>query len=298
MHRAALRVPIRHALAPQRRSFVSTVLLTKAWESETVSELKKEAKRRGLSSSGSKATLVTRLQQDDKGKTFATEPAPASQVRRASTSTGTATEVPGIPSTAETTHPKYNLAFKIPNTDVPAPEVPVAIPFVPDLWESSKLKHESAPAPQNASLEPKVVVVAGAATHHGGGPSHNLYSSDTSSSSASSTPLYTRKTPTSDVGKLLADMADDVGIPTTFQLRGSGDAQYDVAAQTQTFAAQQGKSYSRTLDGDEKKGLWVLFGVFAGSWIAASLFAPVSEWAHKTEKKAQDVQEKTSGKKH
>lgn len=144
MHRAALRVPLRHALAPQRRSFVSTVLLTKAWENETVSELKKEARRRGLSSyvasvtqmhafasprysSGSKATLVTRLQQDDKGKTFAMEPAPASQIRRASTSTGTATEVPGIPSTAETTHPKYNLAFKIPDTDVPAPEVPVAI---------------------------------------------------------------------------------------------------------------------------------------------------------------------------
>lgn len=50
MHRAALRVPLRHALAPQRRSFVSTVLLTKAWENETVSELKKEARRRGLSS--------------------------------------------------------------------------------------------------------------------------------------------------------------------------------------------------------------------------------------------------------
>lgn len=142
------------------------------------------------------------------------------------------------------------------------------------------------------------MVVAGAATHHGGGPSHNLYSSDTSSSSASDTPLYTRKTPTSDVGKLFADMADDVGIPTTFQLRGSGDAQYDVAAQTQTFAAQQGKSYSRTLDEDEKKGLLVLFGVFAGSWVAASIFAPVSEWAHKAEKNAQDVQGKTSGKKH
>ncbi len=49
MHAAALRVPLRHALASQRRSFVSTVLLTKAWENETVSELRKEARKRGLS---------------------------------------------------------------------------------------------------------------------------------------------------------------------------------------------------------------------------------------------------------
>lgn len=32
----------------QRRGFVSTVLLTRDWENETVSTLKKEAKKRGL----------------------------------------------------------------------------------------------------------------------------------------------------------------------------------------------------------------------------------------------------------
>ena len=38
MHRAVLRLPLRHVVAPQRRSFVSTVLLTRAWENETVAE--------------------------------------------------------------------------------------------------------------------------------------------------------------------------------------------------------------------------------------------------------------------
>lgn len=50
MHCAALRVPLRQAVASHRRSFVSTVLLTKAWENETVAELRKEARKRGLTS--------------------------------------------------------------------------------------------------------------------------------------------------------------------------------------------------------------------------------------------------------
>ena len=96
-------------------------------------------------------------------------------------------------------------------------------------------------------------------------------------------------------------MADDLGVPTTVALPGAADGQYDVAAKTQTLGAQE-KTYSRTLDEDEKKGLWVLFVVFAGSWIAASAFAPTSEWAHKAEEKvaekAQDAAEKAAGKKH
>ena len=40
------RKPILNVL--QRRSFVSTVLLTRNWENESVNVLKKEAKKRGL----------------------------------------------------------------------------------------------------------------------------------------------------------------------------------------------------------------------------------------------------------
>jgi hypothetical protein len=43
-----LRVANRH-LGRQQRSFVSSVLLTRTWENESVADLKKVAKERGLS---------------------------------------------------------------------------------------------------------------------------------------------------------------------------------------------------------------------------------------------------------
>ena len=91
-------------------------------------------------------------------------------------------------------------------------------------------------------------------------------------------------------------MADDLGLPTTLKLPSSDHAQFDAAAKTETSGAQ-GKSYSRELDAEEKTGVYVLFGVFVASLLAGGIFAPVSEWAHKVEKKTQDVQEKTAGKK-
>jgi hypothetical protein len=42
-----LRVAGRH-LIRQQRSFVSSVLLTRTWENESVADLRKEAKERGL----------------------------------------------------------------------------------------------------------------------------------------------------------------------------------------------------------------------------------------------------------
>ena len=81
-------------------------------------------------------------------------------------------------------------------------------------------------------------------------------------------------------------MADDLGIPPTLTLT-RPEQQYDVAAKTETPGGKQ-KSYSRTLDGDEKTGLYVLLSIFAGSWFAASALAPASEWAHKPEEKVKD----------
>ncbi|TBU50825.1 hypothetical protein BD309DRAFT_1075457 [Dichomitus squalens] len=300
MHRAALRVPLRQAIASQRRSFVSTVLLTKAWENETVAELRKEARKRGLSSTGNKANLITRLQEDEKKKAFTTAPTSvAPQSRAASTSsapsstpgTESATEVPGIPSTAEPTYPKFNLDTKLPDISQDDPEPPVAIPFVPDLWNSSKLKHESAPPTAPPSTAPKLVVIGGEATHSGS----NVYTAS-SSPSPDSVLSVPRPQPKSNVGKLFADMADDLGLPTTLKLPSSDHAHFDAAAKTETSGGQE-KSYSRKLDGEEKTGVYVLLGVFAASLVAGGVFAPVSEWAHKVEVKTQDVQEKTVGKK-
>nr|VWO98799.1 Aspartyl proteinase [Ganoderma boninense] len=302
MHRAALRVPLRRAIAPQRRSFVSTVLLTKAWENETVAELRKEAKKRGLTSyvvlslhtcasnsrlrtirsKGSKATLIARLQQDDQKKVFASEPASvAPQTRAASTvSSAPATESP----------------TEIPVYSQVEPEAPVPIPFVPDLWESSKLRHESAPPAPEPSTGPKLVVVGGEALLSSGAPSYDVYSPTTASSSVP-TLSQARPEPKTELGKLLAGMADDLGIPPTLTLT-RADQQYDVAAKTETPSGQQNR-YSRTLDGDEKTGLYVLLGIFAGSWFAGSALAPASEWVHKPEKATDGVESlDKAGEKH
>ncbi|KAI0665221.1 hypothetical protein C8Q70DRAFT_1049382 [Cubamyces menziesii] len=290
---AVLAAQLRHASTSNTRSFVSTVLLTKAWENETVNELRKEARKRGLSAVGNKATLITRLQQDDKRRTLSVEPvsaAPQPQARHAST-LDTPTEVPGIPSTAEPNYPKYNLEIKMPNVSEPEPESPTPIPFLPDFWESSKVKKEAAPPEPAHTPKPKVMTVAGDITHPGGGPSHNLYSP------SDAVPASPENAPTSTLGQLAADMAEDLGLPTSLKRAPPADAQYDVAQKTETSGGQ-GKSYSRTLDQDERVGVWVLLGLFAGSWLAAGYFAPISEWVHKAEEKAEEVEDKAAAKKH
>ncbi|OBZ75080.1 hypothetical protein A0H81_04265 [Grifola frondosa] len=182
MFRAALTAQIRPAVVAQHRNFVSTVLLMRTWENESVNDLRKEAKKRGLSPRGNRATLITRLQRDEEQKTLAsTTPLPSQpkQVRHASTET----EVPGIPSTANSgpVWPKEFMDIKIPDVSQPIPEPQTQVPFVPDLWDSSKVKADSAPPEETDSSIPKILAVAGAATHHGGGPSHNLYPSATES---------------------------------------------------------------------------------------------------------------------
>ncbi|KAF9652858.1 hypothetical protein BDM02DRAFT_3108480 [Thelephora ganbajun] len=42
--------PLSRAVSVSSRSFVSTVLLSKSWDNETVVDLKKELRRRGLTS--------------------------------------------------------------------------------------------------------------------------------------------------------------------------------------------------------------------------------------------------------
>ncbi|EIW51719.1 uncharacterized protein TRAVEDRAFT_136599 [Trametes versicolor FP-101664 SS1] len=301
MLRSALVAQLRPAVSPRStRSFVSTVLLTKAWENETVNELRKEARKRGLPAGGNKATLITRLQQHDNNQTLSSEPfSVAPKVRRASTVVpAPPTEVPGVPASADPVpvHPKFDLSVQLPILSEPIPEAPTPIPFLPDFWDSSKVKRASAPQEPEPSTRPKVITVAGASTHHGGGPSHNLYVPSSSSESEASSAAPS-KAPTSILGQLAASMAEDLSLPTSFKLPKAPHVEYDLAQKTETSGGQH-KSYSRTLDSDEKTGAWVLFGLFAGSWIAAGVFAPVSEWAQKVEKKAEDEKDKATGKKH
>lgn len=142
-----------------------------------------------------------------------------------------------------------------------------------------------------------MVVVGGEATLPGGGVACDVYSPTTASSS-NPAPVQARPEPKTEFGKLLAGMADDLGFPPTLKLTRSEPTQYDIAARTETSSSQR-KSYSRTLDGDEKTGLYVMLGIFAGSWFAASTLAPTSEWAHKAEREKDGAGRlETAGEKH
>ncbi|KAF4576608.1 hypothetical protein EYR36_004586 [Pleurotus pulmonarius] len=229
MFAVALRRSLARSIPSQRRSFVSSVLLSKTWENDTVAELRQEAKKRGLST-GNKASLVMRIQEHESAIT-STHRMPPPATRSASTSASSTPvvepEAPGrpqLPQSAE--EPFFNVI--LPDASQPEPELQVQIPYVPDLWHSSEIT-ESAAAEEiiTEPVLPKLVVVAGEETHPGGGPSHNLLDENalvgevetyapedtTPSSSTSST-----TTPTEQ--GFWGDVAEDMGIPLK-ELKGS-----------------------------------------------------------------------------
>lgn len=211
------------------------------------------------------------------------------------------TEVPGVPSSAEpsvplTTFPKITLPL-IPDASRPVPEPVAQIvrfclpltsgpliltqcrylqPFTPDFWESSRVK--AAEQPQEAPETPNLIAVAGDATHISASPSHNLF---TASETATSEPVKSSKDKT-----LLEDLAEDMFLPTSFPKLQTEGA--DLMQVTNTSGAQE-KDHSRTLDREEKNGLWVLLGVFLGSWVAAGAFQAPSKFAAKAEEVVEEA---------
>lgn len=142
-----------------RRSFVSPVLLTRTWENENVTTLRKEAKNRGISSfvifflffllnadfyfrKGPKANLILRITEyDSKGTPkHATNPTPT-KIRSASSSprdahvtrestTHTVAPGPGVSSAAASSAPppKHDLFnVVLPDLSQPDPEPPVEV---------------------------------------------------------------------------------------------------------------------------------------------------------------------------
>jgi hypothetical protein len=128
-------------------------------------------------------------------------------------------------------------------------------PFVPDFWDSSKVKSkwEQEPAQSNT---PKVLVVAGAATHLGGGPSHNLYFEPESTASDD-----TREVSLFKKEGFWYDVFTDSGLPTA------------VKVPSVNFESQE---VPRT-DSSSARGGWTLVGLLFGSWVVAGVAAPKSE---------------------
>jgi len=216
---AVSRVPLR----AHQRNFVSSVLLTRTWENETVAELRRETRIRGLSPKGNKASLILKIQDHDRTKTFdAIAPrSPSDPVRAQDMSTvaaGHESIAPGIPLASQATRPlpKVFMNTNMPDISQPDPEPPIQIPYVPDFWDSF------VPAPKGHEVEeplPKLLVVAGADTHPGGGPSHNLHDANASTepteNDVSNKPTSTQQ----GQGGLWDDIAEDLGIPPPVKMK-------------------------------------------------------------------------------
>ncbi|KDQ11734.1 hypothetical protein BOTBODRAFT_35168 [Botryobasidium botryosum FD-172 SS1] len=208
------------------------------WQTESLAQLKKEAKGRGLSANGSKSKLIARLVNDDKTRQFsASTPAPAPTPTPAAAAPLPANPTPPPPprgavsdstiirarsmytsqANAKFVGKRTTLDVKMPDF-VEEPEASPRIPSVPDNYGSPS---PTTPAPSAST--PKVLTVASAATHPAGGPSHGLftptdahYLEQKGSASTSGTTNFANissGTPESAPG-FWADLADELAIPT------------------------------------------------------------------------------------
>ncbi|KAI6103381.1 hypothetical protein F5141DRAFT_976427, partial [Pisolithus sp. B1] len=177
MLRSVLQPATRRRLALQR-TFVSTVLLSRTWETETVVDLRKEARLRGLStcavslpplhtlnlvhSKGNKPALIARLQEYEESKVAPSPQNPSPPSR----------DVPGASRKASsraapTSHPATPA---LPQGASPAGTPPSAS-AESDFWDSARSHSwfaEPDPDP------PKLQVVGSAITNYDGGPANHL----------------------------------------------------------------------------------------------------------------------------
>ncbi|KAG1756712.1 uncharacterized protein EDB91DRAFT_1076668 [Suillus paluster] len=273
MFRAVLRQ--RHAPRFQR-TFVSTVLLSRTWENETVVTLRQEAKTRGLATKGNKSVLINRIQEYEESRAVPfLQPTPVPSRKASSSATAPQAISASIPPASQppsaSVTPDF-LCVRMPDLSQDGPDAPVQAPFLPDFWDSSSPK----PEPIEPS-HPKLHVVSGSATHPDGGPTYNLEKPQ-EAIEESSPEVHAESAVESG---FFRDVADNLGLPRTFRV---GDAVSNVVH----AAKEQGPDVhakSRPLNNEETKGVWVLLGLLAGSWIIggwANRARPVPE-VHGTE---------------
>ncbi|CAE6516742.1 unnamed protein product [Rhizoctonia solani] len=268
--RTSVRVSQSHS-----RSLASTVLFPKTpeqWQEYTLSQLKNEAKQRGLATGGSKSKLIQRLvshKQTNERPSMSTE-SPSSvfiSARQRWISTGG-------PALAEASSDKFKARFsrsldvKIPEDPEPVDEGPV-IPFLAQKFDSPP--SESASPPQEPPSDaPKVVTVASAATHVGGGPSHAIHEA-----------VDAHALESKDGGQSLGikELLGELGISLNFNFK---DTANDTANEFLKPVASgisipkidndtvNVKEAMRELNEEERRGLWVLGGIVFGGLVLGS----------------------------
>ncbi|KAF8580877.1 hypothetical protein K439DRAFT_264507 [Ramaria rubella] len=226
-------------------------LATHLLERLSISELKNEAKRHGLSPSGSKATLITRIKHVEN-----TQNSPTPSRRDSSTASKTPASSSGVTS---------NLNIKLPDLSA-SPEVPgPQIPFLPDFWDSSRIRgangnHHDVEAPTHM---PKVLILTSASTQHAGGPVYDTV--ELADDHIEQAPKAASKQ------GLWTDITTDLGLPPLSDIAATLTKAPPATTYEQQYNDQSKSGY---LDVDETRGVWVLLSIFGGSWLAGGIFGP------------------------
>lgn len=245
------------------RTFVSTVLLSRTWENETLVTLRHEAKTRGLSTKGNKSDIINRIQVDEESRALSfSQPTPAASRNASSSATPPQAASPGIPPASQPASASRTSDFflaRLPNLSQDGPYEPVQAPFVPDFWDSSSPR----PEPIEPS-HPKLHVVSGSATHPDGGPTYNLEKPQDAVVIEEVVVIEPEGQAKPAIGSgLFRDLANDIGLQRSFRVG-------EVVSNVVRAAKEQGPDVharSRPLNNEQTRGIWVLLGLLAGSWI-------------------------------
>ena len=208
------------------------------------------------------------------------------------------------PNTASSSQPPPYLNIKLPDLSAPLPEPEVHIvghpsydscseicskvtsfvvpiqPFTPDLWESSRTKAEAAAALPEEPHVPKVILIAGDSSR---ADSVSVPVQEHDSLELHHTePSATAPAPNvSNARSLFLDVADDLVLPKDLSalkpLKGRLPQPDDLIDGTSTATSR--RFHARTLDKDEVRGIWIILGLFAGSWLAGGLFKKESKYS-------------------
>ena len=88
---------------------------------------------------------------------------------------------------------------------------------------------------------------------------------------------------TSNLRTLFVDVADDLMLPKDLNAfkysKGRLPLHGDFEETSTTTETGMSKFHNRTLDNDQVKGIWVMAGLFAGSWVAGGLLKKNSKYA-------------------
>lgn len=152
-------------------------------------------------------------------------------------------------------------------------------PFAPDFWESSRAKAEAARALLLEEPQvPKVIVVAG---DSGRADSMHI-SSEHVGVEHHPTAHHAETAPNSNLRSLFLDVADDLTLPKDLSALNPSKGQLplrDDLFEELSTSTEMRKFHFRTLDKNQIRGVWVILGLFAGSWLAGGLLKKDSKYA-------------------